>query len=74
MPETRAAAVAPLARTAFALDAGLIYVNHAAVGVLPIGSAHWQSPIAVDGRVAAAEGNANDHATSGVLDVYRLPR
>jgi outer membrane protein assembly factor BamB len=44
------------------------------VGVLPIGSAHWQSPIAVDGRVAAAEGNANDHATSGVLDVYRLPK
>ena len=44
------------------------------VGVLPIGNAHWQSPIAVDGRVAAAEGNANDHATSGVLDVYRLPK
>jgi hypothetical protein len=43
------------------------------VGVLPIGDAHWQSPIVADGRVAAGEGNANDHATSGVLDIYRLP-
>jgi PQQ-like domain len=43
------------------------------VGQLPIGEAHWQSPIVVDGRVAAAEGNANEHSTSGVLDIYRLP-
>jgi outer membrane protein assembly factor BamB len=42
------------------------------VGQLPIGETHWQSPIVVDGRVAAAEGNANDHATNGVLDIYRL--
>ena len=42
------------------------------VGSLPIGAAHWQSPIVVDGIVAAAEGNANDHATSGILDLYRL--
>jgi outer membrane protein assembly factor BamB len=42
------------------------------VGSLPIGGTHWQSPIAVDGMVAAGEGNANDHATSGVLDIYRL--
>jgi outer membrane protein assembly factor BamB len=42
------------------------------VGDLPIGDAHWQSPIVADGRVAAGEGNSNDHATSGVLDVYRL--
>jgi hypothetical protein len=34
---------------------------------------HWQSPIVVDGRVAMPEGSANDHATSGVLDIYRLP-
>jgi outer membrane protein assembly factor BamB len=40
------------------------------VGSLPIGEAHWQSPIVVDGRVAAAEGNDNDHQTSGVLDIY----
>jgi hypothetical protein len=43
------------------------------VGDLPIGDAHWQSPIVVDGRIADAEGNANDHLTSGVLDIYRLP-
>ena len=38
---------------------------------LPIGDAHWQSPIVVDGRVVAAEGDANQHSTSGVLDIYR---
>jgi hypothetical protein len=43
------------------------------VAQLPTGSVHWQSPIVVDGRVAMPEGNANDHATSGVLDIYRLP-
>ena len=43
------------------------------VADLPIGDAHWQSPIVADGRVAAGEGNSNDHATSGVLDIYRLP-
>ena len=43
------------------------------VASLPAGSGHWQSPIVADGRVAVAEGNANDHATTGVLDVYRLP-
>ena len=41
------------------------------VGSLPIGAAHWQSPIAVDG-IVAGQGNANDHATSGILDLYRL--
>jgi outer membrane protein assembly factor BamB len=43
------------------------------VGDLPIGEAHWQSPIAVDGMVAAGEGNSNDHATTGVFDIYMLP-
>jgi hypothetical protein len=43
------------------------------VGELPIGNVHWQSPIVADGRVAAAEGNSNDHSTSGVLDIYSLP-
>jgi len=37
---------------------------------LSCGDAHWQSPIIVDGRVIATEGNANDHRTSGVLDIY----
>lgn len=43
------------------------------VATLPTGNVHWQSPIVADGRVAVAEGNANDHATTGVLDIYRLP-
>ena len=42
------------------------------VGTLASGGGHWSSPIVVDGRVALPEGNANDHATSGVLDIWRL--
>ena len=42
------------------------------VATLPAGSGHWNSPIAVDGRVALPEGDANDHATHGVLDIWRL--
>ncbi|HZS24058.1 MAG TPA: PQQ-binding-like beta-propeller repeat protein [Gaiellaceae bacterium] len=41
------------------------------LATLPAGSGHWNSPIVVDGRVALPEGNANDHATSGVLDIWR---
>jgi PQQ-like domain len=40
---------------------------------LPAGSGHWNSPIVTDGRVALPEGDANDHARSGVLDIWRLP-
>ena len=43
------------------------------IAALPTGPAHWQSPIVVDGRIALGEGNSNDHATSGVLDIFRLP-
>ncbi len=43
------------------------------VATLPAGSGHWNSPIVTDGRVALPEGDANDHATSGVLDIWRLP-
>jgi hypothetical protein len=43
------------------------------VTTLAAGAGHWNSPIVVDGRVALPEGNANDHATSGVLDIWRLP-
>ena len=43
------------------------------VASLPSGPVHWQSPIVAAGRVAVAEGDANEHATSGVLDIYRLP-
>jgi hypothetical protein len=34
---------------------------------------HWNSPIVVDGRVALPVGNANDHRTSGALEIWRLP-
>ena len=43
------------------------------VATLPAGSGHWSSPIVTDGRIALPEGDANEHRTSGVLDVYRLP-
>jgi outer membrane protein assembly factor BamB len=43
------------------------------VASLPAGAGHWNSPIVAGGRVILPEGNANDHATSGVLDIYRLP-
>jgi hypothetical protein len=43
------------------------------ITTLPAGSGHWQSPIATDGIVAVAEGNANQHLTSGILDIWRLP-
>jgi hypothetical protein len=39
---------------------------------LPCGRGHWNSPIVVDGLVALPEGNANDHSSSGVLDLWRL--
>jgi outer membrane protein assembly factor BamB len=40
---------------------------------LPSGSGHWNSPIVVGGRVILPIGNANDHATSGTLDIFHLP-
>jgi outer membrane protein assembly factor BamB len=40
---------------------------------LPVGEGHWNSPIIVGGRIILPEGNANDHALSGVLDIYHLP-
>lgn len=40
---------------------------------LTAGGGHWNSPIATDGLVVLPEGNANVHATSGVLDIWSLP-
>ena len=37
----------------------------------PCGAGHWNSPIAVDGRIALPEGNANSHLTTGILDIWR---
>jgi hypothetical protein len=42
------------------------------VTTLACGAGHWNSPIVVDGRIALPEGDANDHRTSGVLDIWRL--
>jgi PQQ-like domain len=42
------------------------------VATLSAGPGHWNSPIVTDGRVALPEGNANDHARSGVLDIWRV--
>ena len=43
------------------------------VANLDSGSGHWNSPIVVEGKIALPEGNANAHATSGVLDIWSLP-
>src|SRR5579872_1330374 len=37
---------------------------------LDTGSGHWNSPIVVDGKIALPEGNANQHAMSGVIDIW----
>jgi outer membrane protein assembly factor BamB len=43
------------------------------VANLDSGSGHWNSPIVVNGKIALPEGNANQHASSGVLDIWGLP-
>ena len=40
---------------------------------LPAGQGHWNSPIVADGRIFLPTGNANDHASSGSLDIFHLP-
>jgi len=34
---------------------------------------HWNSPIVVDGHVVEPEGNANDHALNGSLEIFSAP-
>jgi hypothetical protein len=43
------------------------------VASLRAASGHWNSPIAIGGRVVLPTGNANDHATSGEIFIYHLP-
>ncbi len=43
------------------------------IAQLDAGGGHWNSPIVVDRMIAVPEGDANSHAQSGVLDIYRLP-
>jgi hypothetical protein len=43
------------------------------IATLPCGPGHWNSPIVLQGEIILPEGNANDHAISGVLDIWSLP-
>ncbi|MGH8273808.1 MAG: PQQ-binding-like beta-propeller repeat protein, partial [Gammaproteobacteria bacterium] len=43
------------------------------ITTLPCGPGHWNSPIVLQGKIILPEGNANAHATSGVLDIWSLP-
>jgi hypothetical protein len=43
------------------------------ITTLPCGPGHWNSPIVLQGQIILPEGSANDHATSGVLDIWSLP-
>jgi len=43
------------------------------LAALNSGGGHWNSPIVVDGRIALPEGNANQHSTTGILNIWRLP-
>ena len=56
---------------------GGVHVYRPATGALittlPTGKGHWNSPIVADGRVAVPEGDSNDHHSTGVLDIFRLP-
>ena len=57
---------------------GGLYVYDASSGrqldKLDCGAGHWNSPIVVDGMLALPEGDANDRDTSGVLNIWRLPK
>jgi hypothetical protein len=46
--------------------------NGSQVADLGTGSGHWNSPIVADGRIALPEGNANQRASSGVLDIWSV--
>ena len=58
------------------IDAGKLDVYRPADGRLlaglDAGPGHWNSPIVAGGRVALPEGNANDHRTTGVLDLWSV--
>jgi hypothetical protein len=43
------------------------------IAKLPGAAGHWNSPIVVDGHVIEPEGNGNDHARSGTLDIFTAP-
>ncbi len=39
---------------------------------LPGSAGHWNSPIVVDGHVIEPEGDANDHAQSGTIEIFSV--
>jgi hypothetical protein len=44
------------------------------LAALPLArTGHWNSPIVAGGRIIVPEGDANDHARGGTLEVYHLP-
>ena len=45
-------------------------MDGAPVASLTCGPGHWNSPLVADGRIALPEGNANEHATAGVLNIW----
>lgn len=53
---------------------GALHIYDPAVGrvlaSLGCGRGHWNSPIVAGGRIALPEGNANEHATAGVLNIW----
>ena len=70
------------------LSGGLLYLYSAGVPALRVfepthlrqlaslplsHTGHWNSPIVVGGRIVIPEGNANDHARSGTIEIYHLP-
>jgi hypothetical protein len=76
----------PYPGTSPILAGGLLYVydpSHGGIEVyrpssphpiwrLPGDSGHWNSPIVVDGHVIEPEGDANDHALDGTLDIFSV--
>jgi outer membrane protein assembly factor BamB len=40
------------------------------IAILPGLPGHWNSPIVLDGHIVEPEGDANDHSTSGALDIF----
>jgi hypothetical protein len=42
------------------------------IAKLPGAPGHWNSPIVVDGHVIEPEGDANDHAGTGTMDLFSL--
>ena len=42
------------------------------VARLAAGGGHWNAPVISDGRIALPAGDANDHSTVGILNLYTL--